>query len=32
MKAGKVENSGVVVYVGSSLTVHNPLLLVTYCD
>ena len=28
MKAGKVENGGVVVYVGSSLTVHNPLFFV----
>ena len=24
MKADKVENNGPVVYVGSSLTVHNP--------
>ena len=28
MKAGKVENGGVVVYVGSSLIVHNPLFFV----
>jgi len=30
MKAGKhqVENSGAVVYVGSCLTVHNPLFFV----
>ena len=25
----KVENNGAVVYVGSSLTVHNPLFFVT---
>lgn len=28
MKADKVENNGPVVYVGSSLTVHNPLFFV----
>ena len=28
----KVENNGAVVYVGSSLTVHNPFFLFTNCD
>ena len=32
MKADKVENNGPVVYVGNSLTVHNPFFLFTNCD